>query len=72
MTSTKINKLKYGDKIVVLQLKINDTVLDITGMFGRYILDRQTKVFRAEVYVNETWIILDQDRIIEYENWQPK
>jgi hypothetical protein len=50
---------------------INGNRMDIGAEVERYVINSDTKIWRVEVLLNDTRVILDENRLIDYnEYWE--
>ena len=64
-------KFSRGQKIVVPNFMINGNRMDIGAEVERYVINSDTKIWRVEVLLNDTRVILDENRLIDYnEYWE--
>jgi hypothetical protein len=59
------SKFKKDQEVVVKDFMINGSRMDIHATVTRNIYDRERKVWRVEVYLNDTYVILDQNRLVD-------
>tara|TARA_R110000868_G_scaffold66014_4_gene196976 strand:- start:345 stop:569 length:225 start_codon:yes stop_codon:yes gene_type:complete len=64
-----ITKFKPYQRIIVPNFLINSSRLDISGTIQRYIFNRETKKWKVECVINGTFVLLDEDRIIDYDEY---
>jgi hypothetical protein len=60
-------KFRPYQRIVVKDFMINGSRLDLSGTVQRYVLNRETKVWKVEVVLNSTYCLLDEDKIMDYD-----
>lgn len=60
-------KFRPYQRIVVKNFLINGSRLDLSGTVQRYIYNRETKEWKVEVVLNSTFVLLTEDKIMDYD-----
>jgi hypothetical protein len=70
MSDHKFNK---GQEVMIPNFLINGNRMDIQGVVTRPLYNRQSQTWRFEVCINEAYVILDENKIVDSnEYWSNK
>ena len=56
-------------RVIIKQLMINGSRLDVGGTVQRYLMSGEPKTLKVEVEVNSVFLLLDEDQIVDYNQY---
>lgn len=62
-------KFKAHQRVVCPQFLMNGTRMDINGVVQRYVFNTETKENRVEVQINGVFVLLPEERLVDYEQF---
>lgn len=68
----KSTKFKPGQEVIVPDFLINGSRLDMSAIVQGYVYNKQTKTWEVEVLLNNVFIMLKEERLVDSEEFFKK
>lgn len=68
-----MNKFVPGQRVIIEDFLVNGSRMNIDGTVMRYVYNSQKKLWNVETCVNETYVYLPEEKLVDFDEfWDAK